>query len=76
MLWIEIRRTVRVLWRTPLFTAVVVATIALAIGANTAIFSVVNAVILKPLPFKEPDRLLQVAEKNGARSFQANLRMS
>src|SRR6516162_6896547 len=50
--------------RTPLFTATVVLTVALAIAANTTIFSVVNAVMLKPLPFREPNRLVQVAEKN------------
>ena len=50
--------------RAPLFTAAVVLTIALAIAANTTIFSVVNAVMLRPLPFKDPSRLLRVAEKN------------
>ena len=48
----------------PVFTAAVVLTIALAIGANTAIFSVVNAVILRPLPFRAPNRIVQIAEKN------------
>jgi putative ABC transport system permease protein len=50
--------------RTPLFTAAVILTVMLAIAANTTIFSVVNAVMLRPLPFKEPNRIMQVAEKN------------
>src|SRR5215471_11861759 len=48
----------------PMFTAAVVLTVALAIAANTAIFSVVNAVLVRPLPFGDPDRLMQVAERN------------
>jgi putative ABC transport system permease protein len=50
--------------RTPLFTAAVILTVMLAMGANTTIFSVVNAVLLRPLPFREPDRLAQISEKN------------
>ena len=55
---------VRTMRRSPLFTSAVVLTIALAIGANITIFSVVNAVMLRPLPFQDPSRLVQVAEKN------------
>src|SRR5207302_1655446 len=50
--------------RSPVFTAAVVLTVALAIAANTAIFSVVNAVLVRPLPFGDPDRLMQVSERN------------
>ena len=64
MLLTDLRYALRMMRRTPLFTAAVVLTTALAIAANTAIFSVVNAVMLRPLPFHEPDRLVQVAEKN------------
>src|SRR5438067_2035869 len=64
MLLNDFRYAVRMMLRTPLFTAAIVLTVALAISANTAIFSVVNAVMLRPLPFGEPNRLVQVAEKN------------
>ena len=60
----DLRYACRMIRRTPMFTTAVVATVALAIAANTAIFSVVNAVLLRPLPFAEPNRLIQVAEKN------------
>jgi putative ABC transport system permease protein len=60
----DIRYAGRTMRRTPLFTASVVLTVALAIAANTTIFSVVNAVLLRPFPFREPGRLVQVAEKN------------
>ena len=64
MLLDEIRFAVRVMRRTPVFSATVILTVALAIVANTTIFSVVNSVLLKPLPFRDPETLVQVAEKN------------
>ncbi|MDX6498756.1 MAG: hypothetical protein QOG23_2016 [Blastocatellia bacterium] len=56
----DIRYGVRSLWKRPGFAAVAVITLALGIGANTAIFSVVNATLLRPLPFKDPDRVIMV----------------
>ncbi|HEY0169827.1 MAG TPA: ABC transporter permease [Pyrinomonadaceae bacterium] len=58
----DVKFGARTLWNRPGFTAVAVLTLALGVGANTAIFSVVNAVLLKPLPLREAERLVLVYE--------------
>lgn len=54
----DFRHSVRMLWRSPAFTIAVVSALALGIGVNTAIFSVINTVLLKPLPYPDPSRLM------------------
>jgi len=61
-LWQDVRFGLRMLRRNPAFTAVAVATLALSIGANTAIFTVIDAVLLRPLPYPDPGRVVWVTE--------------
>lgn len=67
--WKDLRHSIRSLSKKPGFTFVVVLTLALAIGANTAIFSVVNAALLKPLPYREPERLVHLWEATPQQNY-------
>ncbi len=62
-LWRDLRYTARTLRRTPMFSVIAVLVMTLGIGASVALFTVVRGVLLKPLPFKDPDRLLMVYER-------------
>ena len=65
----DFKHGLRVLLKNPGFTAAAIIVLALGIGANTAIFSVVNAVLLRPLPFRDSARLVQVWHVPPAKSF-------
>jgi putative ABC transport system permease protein len=69
----DIRYGMRALRRSPAYSLVAIATLAIGIGAGTAVFSVVGAVLLRPLPFKAPDELVRIFETNPLRRWTRNI---
>ena len=68
----DITYAIRNLWKRPGFTLIAVLTLGLGIGANTAIFSAINALLLKPLPFPELDRVITIWDKSPSRGYDHN----
>jgi predicted permease len=73
LLLLDLKQSIRSLRRAPAFSTTVILVLALGIGANVALFSVVHAVLLKSLPFPDPDRLVRVYEADAHGRFQDNL---
>ena len=68
----DLRYTLRLLRKTPVFTAAAIGTLALGIGANTAIFSLVHSMLLRPLPYQDPDQVVMVWQDASAAGFPRN----
>ena len=71
--WRDIRYGVRALRRSPAYSLVAIATLAIGIGAGTAVFSVVGAVLMRPLPYQAPDQLVRIYETNPLRRWTRNI---
>ncbi|MBO0862738.1 MAG: hypothetical protein J2P21_30415, partial [Chloracidobacterium sp.] len=69
--WRDLRYGARMLWKTPVFTSIAVITLALCIGANTAVFSVINAALLQPYSYIDTDRWVYLSEKNEEKGLQS-----
>src|SRR5438270_8081472 len=67
VLWQDLRFGIRTLLKNPSFTSISVLTLALGIGANTAMFSVLNGVLLRSLPYRDPNRIVQLSTENQKR---------
>jgi putative ABC transport system permease protein len=72
IIWRDLNFSLRMLVKNPFYALVAVIAIALGIGANTAIFSVVNAVLIRPLPFKNPEQLVEIRTQNLSRESEAS----
>ena len=74
--WRDVRHALRGLWRNPGFTIIAILTLAIGIGANTAVFSVVDGILIKPLAYPDADRLIGVWQtapgSNGASAFNCS----
>jgi len=75
-MWQDVRHGARVLVKSPGFAAAAIVVLALGIGANTAIFSLINAALLRPLPFKDPSRLVHIWHVPPAKSFPGMTRFA
>src|SRR5262245_61218435 len=72
-LYADLRYAVRVLRKTPVFAVAAIGTLALGIGANTTIFSLVQTMLLRPLPYENPDQVVMVWEDRTAAGFPRNV---
>ena len=68
----DLRYSLRLLRKAPVFSVVAVATLALGIGANTALFAIVDAVLLRPLPYASPEQVVMVWEDSSFAGFPKN----